>query len=52
MNKLDLTYHPYVLKLKTPFETSKGKISERKGFIVSTKSQSGKIGIGDVCASA
>jgi L-Ala-D/L-Glu epimerase len=48
MNKLDLTYHPYVLKLKTPFETSKGKISERKGFIVSTKSQSGKIGIGDV----
>ncbi len=48
MNKLELTYHPYKLKLSTPFETSKGKISERKGFIVSIKSQSGKIGIGDV----
>jgi len=48
MNKLELTYHPYELKLSTPFETSKGKISERKGFIVSIKSQSGKIGIGEV----
>lgn len=48
MNKLDLTYHPYKLKLSTPFETSKGKISERKGFVVSIKSQSGNIGIGDV----
>jgi L-Ala-D/L-Glu epimerase len=48
MNKLELTYHPYELKLKTPFETSKGKISERKGFIVSIKSQSSKVGIGDV----
>jgi o-succinylbenzoate synthase len=48
MNKLELTYHPYELKLKTPFETSKGKISERKGFILSLKSQSGNIGIGDV----
>lgn len=48
MNKLELTYHPYELKLKIPFETSKGKISERKGFIISLKSQSGKTGIGDV----
>lgn len=48
MNKLELTYHPYELKLKIPFETSKGKITERKGFIISLKSQSGKTGIGDV----
>ena len=48
MNKLELTYHPYKLKLKTLFETSKGIITERQGFIVSLKSQSGKIGIGDV----
>ena len=47
MNKLELTYHPYILKLTTPFETSKGKIIERKGFIISLKSSSGKIGIGD-----
>ena len=49
MNKLELKYHPYELKLSTPFETSKGKISTRKGFIISLKSSSGKIGIGDVC---
>lgn len=48
MNKLELTYHPYKLKLSTPFETSKGKITERKGFIISLKSSSGKIGVGDV----
>jgi L-Ala-D/L-Glu epimerase len=48
MNKLELSYHPYELKLKTPFETSKGKITERKGFIISLRSQSGKIGIGEV----
>ena len=48
MNKLELTYHPYKLKLKTLFETSKSKITERQGFIISLKSQSGNIGIGDV----
>lgn len=34
MNELTLKYHPYSLKLKAPFETSKSKISERKGFII------------------
>jgi len=48
MNQLELTYHPYELKLNTPFETAKGKITERRGFIISLKSSSGKIGIGDV----
>lgn len=48
MNKLELTYYPYKLKLSTSFETSKGKITERKGFILSLKSSSGNIGIGDV----
>ena len=49
MNKLKLKYHPYELKLSAPFETSKGKITTRKGFIISLESSSGKIGIGDVC---
>jgi len=48
MNKLELSYHPYKLRLKTSFETSKGKVTERLGFIISLKSQSGNIGIGDV----
>jgi o-succinylbenzoate synthase len=34
MNELTLKYHPYSLTLKTPFETSKSKITERKGFII------------------
>ena len=49
MNKLELKYHPYELKLSVPFETSKGKISTRKGFIISLESSSGNVGIGDVC---
>ena len=48
MNELDLTYHPYVLKLTTPFGTSKGEITKRRGFIISIKSSSGEIGVGDV----
>ena len=48
MNIIDLKYQPYKLRLSTPFETSKSTISERKGFIISLKSSSGKVGIGDV----
>lgn len=47
MNKIELTYSPYNLKFIKPFETSKGIIKERKGFIIQLKSSSGKIGIGD-----
>lgn len=47
MNELELTYSPYRLILNTAFETSRGKVSERKGFIISLKSENGKTGIGD-----
>lgn len=47
MNELELTFSPYRLKLKTPFKTSKGIVSERKGFIIGLKSEAGKKGIGD-----
>lgn len=47
MNKIELTYSPYNLKFIKPFETSKGIINERKGFIIQLKSSSGKKGIGD-----
>jgi o-succinylbenzoate synthase len=39
----------YKLKLKQPFTTSKGKISERKGFLIKLESASGKSGYGDCC---
>jgi o-succinylbenzoate synthase len=47
MNKIELKYSPYTIKLKTPFGTSKGRITERNGFIITIKSESGKTGIGD-----
>jgi o-succinylbenzoate synthase len=47
MKELELTYSPYRLILNTAFETSRGKISERKGFIISLKSENGKTGLGD-----
>ena len=49
MNNIEVKYNPYELKFTTPFNTSKSKISNRKGFIISIKSSSGKIGVGDVC---
>ena len=47
MNQLGLTYLPYSLKLKNPFETSKSKISERKGFIITIKDSEKFKGVGD-----
>lgn len=47
MKELELTYSPYKLILNTAFETFRGRISERKGFIISLKSENGKTGIGD-----
>jgi len=47
MNELELTYTPYSLKLKKPFQTSGTTISERKGFILKFKSQTNAIGIGE-----
>lgn len=40
---------PYILKLKQPFSTSKGKISERRGFLIKLDSVNGKSGYGDCC---
>lgn len=34
MNELNLRYHPYTLKLRTPFQTSVSTITERKGLII------------------
>lgn len=47
MNKLELTYTPYSLKLKKPFQTSRTIITERKGFILKLKSQTSAVGIGE-----
>jgi L-alanine-DL-glutamate epimerase-like enolase superfamily enzyme len=49
MNRIELTYNPYELKLLKPFETSKGKVTHRKGFIVKLKNENGITGIGDIC---
>ena len=47
MNQLGLTYLPYSLKFKKPFETSKARITERKGFVISIKDSEKFKGIGD-----
>ena len=47
MNKVELKYSPYLLKLNKPFVTSKGIITERKGLIILLQSSSGNTGIGD-----
>ncbi len=43
------SYTPYTLKFKKPFSTSKGNISERKGFLIKLDSENGKSGYGDCC---
>jgi o-succinylbenzoate synthase len=47
MKNINLTYTTYNLKFKNPFESSKGKFNERKGFLIRLKSSSGKTGVGD-----
>jgi o-succinylbenzoate synthase len=47
MNQLGLTYLPYSLKLKKPFETAKSKITERNGFIITIKDSDKFKGVGD-----
>ncbi len=49
MNDLQLTFSPYTLKLKKPFETSKKEIRERNGFIIKLIDVDGNEGIGDCC---
>jgi o-succinylbenzoate synthase len=47
VTSLELTYSPYSISLTKPFITSRGEISERKGFIISVKNQSNEEGIGE-----
>lgn len=47
MTNLELTYSPYRLNFAMPFKTSRGDISERKGFVISLKSLSKAEGIGE-----
>lgn len=39
----------YTIKLKQPFSTSKGVITERKGFLIKLFSEKGNKGYGDCC---
>lgn len=47
MKRIDFTCSSYTLKFKKPFETSKGIIEGRKGFLIYLKSDTGKTGVGD-----
>lgn len=47
MKRIDFTCASYNLKLKEPFNTSKGVITERKGYLIQLKSDTGKSGTGD-----
>jgi o-succinylbenzoate synthase len=47
MKKINLSYSSYKLKFNRPFETAKGIIEEREGFLIQLKSDSGKTGVGD-----
>ncbi|MGA7721330.1 MAG: o-succinylbenzoate synthase [Ignavibacteriaceae bacterium] len=47
MKNLSLTFSSYNLKFKNPFESSKGSLNERNGFLIHLKSSSGKTGVGD-----
>lgn len=49
MNELKFTYAPYTLRLKSPFQTSKKTIKDRKGFIFRLEETMGSTGIGDAC---
>jgi len=49
MKKLQLAFSPYTLKLKKPFITSKKKIKERNGFILTLLDAEENEGIGDCC---
>jgi o-succinylbenzoate synthase len=47
MKNISLTFSSYNLKFKNPFESSKGSLNERKGFLIHLKNNSGKTGVGD-----
>lgn len=47
MNQIGLTYLPYSLKFKKPFETANKTFTERKGFIITIKDSKNIKGFGD-----
>ena len=47
MNHIGITYLPYNLKLKKPFETANSIIKERKGFIITLSDSNNFKGVGD-----
>ena len=47
MKRIDFTCSSYNLNFIQPFETSKGILHNRKGFLINLKSDSGKTGVGD-----
>jgi o-succinylbenzoate synthase len=47
MKNIELTYSPYTIKLKQPFETAGGIIKERRGFIIELSGDTGFNGMGD-----
>ena len=47
MNQIGLTYLPYSLKFKKPFETANKIFTERKGFIITIKDSKNIKGFGD-----
>ena len=49
MKDLQLTYSPYILKLKKPFLTARTEIKERRGFILRLTDPDGFDGVGDCC---
>jgi o-succinylbenzoate synthase len=49
MKKIELLWEPYELKLLKPFETAKGVVTHRKGFIIQLTNENGVYGRGDIC---
>ena len=47
MNQIGLTYLPYSLKFRKPFETANKTFTERKGFIITIKDSEKIKGVGD-----
>jgi L-Ala-D/L-Glu epimerase len=48
MTNIELQYYPYELKMLKPFETSKGPIVSRKGYLVKLKNSKGITAAGDI----
>ena len=47
MNKIKFQYSPYEMELSHPFNTSKGVLTSRKGFIIVLTDENGRRGFGE-----